>query len=393
MNSRNMKLGDVVDFIRGITFKPEDVVGAKDSNAVVCMRTKNIQAELEVDDLIAVPASFVRRDELLLREGDILISSANSWNLVGKVARVPALPYRATAGGFIAIVRAKPGAIDSDYLYRWLASDSNQAAIRACGRQTTNISNLSVPRFLDLPISLPEREDQVRAATILDKTDSLRRKRQEVIRLADEFLRAVFFERFSSKPRSRVLTDYCDFLAGFAFKSDQYIEPRDGVRLLRGINVGIDRFEWGDTAGYPLNAVGDLARYRLEEGDVVLAMDRPWISTGLKCAAVDDRVAGSYLVQRVARLRPKMQGASAFIMNCLQVNDFKSHCRITETTIPHISPKDFATFPVPAATEAELRSFADIATRIQRVLLKMELASMSSDELKSSLQAIMFNMH
>ena len=313
--SRNKTLGEVVDFIRGITFKPEDVVGVEDSNAVVCMRTKNIQAELEVDDLIAVPEPFVRRDELLLREGDILISSANSWNLVGKVARVPALPYRATAGGFIAIVRAKPGAIDSDYLYRWLASDSNQAAIRACGRQTTNISNLSVPRFLDLPISLPDREDQVRAAAILEKADSLRRKRQEAIRLVDEFLKAIFFERFSAKPRSSVLTDYCDFLAGFAFKSDQYIEPRDGVRLLRGINVGIDRFEWGDSTGYPLNAVSDLARYRLEEGDVVLAMDRPWISTGLKCAVVDERVARSYLEQRGARLRPKQQGLSAFLMN------------------------------------------------------------------------------
>lgn len=192
--STNKKLGDVVDFIRGITFKPEDVVGVDEAGAVVCMRTKNIQEELEVDDLIAVPESFVRRDELFLQEGDILISSANSWNLVGKVARVPALPYRATAGGFIAIVRAKPGAIEPDYLYRWLASDANQAAIRACGRQTTNISNLSVPRFLDLPITLPVSADQVRAAIILDKADSLRRKRQEAIRLADEFLRATFFD-------------------------------------------------------------------------------------------------------------------------------------------------------------------------------------------------------
>lgn len=391
--ARNKKLGDVVDFIRGITFKPEDVVGVKDANAVVCMRTKNIQAELDVDDVIAIPESFVRRDELLLREGDILISSANSWNLVGKVVRVPRLPYRATAGGFIAIVRAKPGAIEPDYLYWWLASDSNQAAIRACGRQTTNISNLSVPRFLDLPITLPERVDQVRAATIFDKADSLRRKRQEAIRLADELLKAVFFERFSAKPRSKVLTDYCDFLAGFAFKSDQYIEPQDGVRLLRGINVGIDRFEWGDSAGYPLNAVSDLARYRLEQGDVVLAMDRPWISTGLKCAVVDEHVAGSYLVQRVARLRPKQQGMSAFIMNCLQGNDFKSHCRITETTIPHISPKDFATFPVPTATDAELRSFAEIATRIQRFASRAEQAAISSEELTSSLQATIFNMH
>ncbi len=194
MRSHSKKLGDVVEFIRGITFKPEDVVSVDQADAVVCMRTKNIQEALEVDDLIAVPESFVRRDELFLQEGDILISSANSWNLVGKVARVPALPYRATAGGFIAIVRAKPDAIESDYLYRWLASDSNQAAIRACGRQTTNISNLSVPRFLDLPIVVPSRADQIRAAAILDKADSLRRKRQEAIRLAYELLRATFFD-------------------------------------------------------------------------------------------------------------------------------------------------------------------------------------------------------
>jgi type I restriction enzyme S subunit len=194
--SQQKRLGDVADFLRGITFKPEDVISVGERDAVVCMRTRNIQATLDVDDLIAVPTAFVRRDELYLREGDILISSANSWNLVGKVARVPALPYPATAGGFIAIVRAKPGAVDPEYLYRWLSSEVNQAAIRACGRQTTNISNLSVPRFLNLPITLPEQAGQARAGAVLDKAFSLHCKHQEAIRLADEFLKALFYEKF-----------------------------------------------------------------------------------------------------------------------------------------------------------------------------------------------------
>lgn len=189
-------LGDVVDFIRGITFKPDDLVPPGDSGAVVCMRTKNIQELLDVSDLIAIPAKFVRREELFLQEGDILISSANSWNLVGKVAQVPALSYPATAGGFIAIVRAKRDAIDPQFLYRWLASDRSQAAIRACGRQTTNISNLSVSQFLNLPIAVPELGEQQRIATILDKADSLRRKRQEAIHLTDDLLRAVFIDMF-----------------------------------------------------------------------------------------------------------------------------------------------------------------------------------------------------
>ena len=194
--SQIKKLGDVVDFIRGITFKPEELVSLDQRDAVVCMRTKNIQERLEVDDLIAVPESFVRRDELFLQEGDVLISSANSWNLVGKVTQVPALSYRATAGGFIAIVRAKLGAIEPNYLYRWLASEASQAAIRSCGRQTTNISNLSVPRFLDLQITLPEKVEQIRVVTILEKAASLRHKRQGAIRLSSELVRSKFSEMF-----------------------------------------------------------------------------------------------------------------------------------------------------------------------------------------------------
>lgn len=241
MRSRNKKLGDVVDFIRGITFKPEDVVSADQADAVVCMRTKNIQEALEVDDLIAVPESFVRRDELFLQQGDILISSANSWNLVGKVARVPVLPYRATAGGFIAIVRAKPGAIDPTYLYRWLASDENQAAIRACGRQTTNISNLSIPRFLDLPIALPKWADQVRAANVLEKVHRLRSMRQEAIRLANELLRAMFIDMFGdpgSNPKNFEVGTIRDLVASANYGTSEKANEEIGqYPILRMNNI------------------------------------------------------------------------------------------------------------------------------------------------------------
>lgn len=42
----------------------------------------------------------------------------------------------------------------------------------------------------------PSIEEQKRVAAILDKADSLRRKRQQAIRLADDLLRAVFLEMF-----------------------------------------------------------------------------------------------------------------------------------------------------------------------------------------------------
>lgn len=45
-------------------------------------------------------------------------------------------------------------------------------------------------------IELPTLGEQKRITTILDKADGLRRKRQEAIRLADDFLRAVFVDMF-----------------------------------------------------------------------------------------------------------------------------------------------------------------------------------------------------
>lgn len=191
------RLSEVISFIRGVTFTPEDQVEPFSEGSTVVMRTKNIQvAGLDQSNLIAVPSGFVRRKEQELREGDILVSSANSWELVGKASYVPKLTYEATAGGFISIVRAKESRVDSRYLYHWVACPATQHKIRHCGRQTTNISNLDVGRFQDLEIPLPPLPEQKRIAAILDKADAIRRKRQQAIQLADDFLRAVFLDMF-----------------------------------------------------------------------------------------------------------------------------------------------------------------------------------------------------
>jgi len=196
--SSSILVGDVVSYLRGITFKPDDKVEFGTPNSVVCMRTKNVQNHLDESDLISVPESFVRRKELYLKKGDILISSANSWDLVGKCCLVPDLKYNATLGGFISAVRVDSNKVDSNYFYRWLSSPNVQHTVRHLGRQTTNISNLPVDQFLGLKIPLPSLPEQKRIAAILDKADAIRRKRQQAIQLADQFLRAVFLDMFGN---------------------------------------------------------------------------------------------------------------------------------------------------------------------------------------------------
>lgn len=153
MSWPSVKLGSVITFIRGITFKPDDVVEPFSEGSIIVMRTKNVQtAGLALDDLIAVPKTMMKRNEQRLQVGDLLMSSANSWELVGKSSFVNDLGYDATAGGFISIIRPDVSQLHPRYLYHWVMAPKNQHDIRYCGRQTTNISNLEVGRFKDLEI-------------------------------------------------------------------------------------------------------------------------------------------------------------------------------------------------------------------------------------------------
>lgn len=188
-------IDEKTDFLRGITFKPTELIDPSDENAVVCMRTKNIQRDLDQEDLIAVPRHLVRNEDKFLREGDILISTANSWELVGKCTYVPKLPYPATAGGFISVVRAKSGT-HPRFLYHWLNAPKTQFVLRHLGRQTTNISNLNVQRFKALEFPSFEYDEQRRIAAILDKADAIRRKREQALALADDLLKSTFLEMF-----------------------------------------------------------------------------------------------------------------------------------------------------------------------------------------------------
>lgn len=189
-------LGDIAHFIRGINFKPDDVVPLGTEGSVACMRTKNVQSELDLTDVWAVDESFVRRDEQLLQAGDILVSSANSWNLVGKCSWIPELPWRASFGGFVSVLRANPAHVDARFLYQWFSWEHTQALLRSFGQKTTNISNLNIERALALKLPCHPLEEQRRIAAILDQAETLRTQRRTALALLDSLTQSLFLDMF-----------------------------------------------------------------------------------------------------------------------------------------------------------------------------------------------------
>ena len=251
------RLGEHAALIRGITFKPADKCDPQAMDAVVCMRTKNVQATLDESDLIAVPSSLVKNSAKMLSMGDILVSSANSWNLVGKCCRVQELKYPSTAGAFISILRPTTEKLDSGYLYRWFSSDDVQRRVRSFGNQTTNISNLNHKRTLGLQMPLPPLAEQKRIAGILDAADALRDKRRESLAQLDTLLQSTFLDMFGdpiTNPMGWEVVPITEAVAGkygikagpfgSALKKQDYVSS--GFRIYGQEQVIAGRFDVGD---------------------------------------------------------------------------------------------------------------------------------------------------
>ena len=237
-------LGDVAALVRGVTFKPSDVQQMGDPGTVACMRTKNVQSELDLDDVLAVPASVVKRPDQYLLSGDTLVSSANSWNLVGKCSWVGELPWTSTFGGFVTALRAQRDKVDPRYLYRWFASPHTQAILRSFGRKTTSISNLSLDQTRRMTIPLPPIEEQRRIAAVLDQADELRAKRRAALALLDTLTESIFLDMFGD-PAAHPLGTITIPLADFVERGDTLnygvVQPgpdvRDGVPLVRAADL------------------------------------------------------------------------------------------------------------------------------------------------------------
>ena len=88
-------------------------------------------------------------------------------------------------------------------------------------------------------------------------------------------------------------------LNGYAFRSSWF--RKEGVRLVRNANVGHGTIDWTDAACLDEDQAGGFVKWRLSEGDIVLSLDRPLISTGLKVARTRRQDLPCLLLQRVAK--------------------------------------------------------------------------------------------
>lgn len=391
-SSTAARLGDVAAFVRGINFKPEDVVPVGTSGSVACMRTKNVQSELDLSDVWGVGKSFVKRDDQYLQQGDILVSSANSWNLVGKCCWVPDLPWRSSFGGFISALRADPSRIHPRYLFHWFSSPWVQATVRTFGQQTTNISNLNVGRCLNLPLPLPPLHEQRRIAEVLDRAEALRAKRRAALAELDTLNQSIFLGMFGGhktlleKWPTRQLGELLDFLtSGSRGWAEHYAESGD--LFLRIQNVGRDELLLDDIAFVNAPDTAEARRTRVNPGDVLLSITADLGRT----AVVPEGLARAFINQHLSILRAKAlvpRFLSAYLAS--PVGQRQVLGRNRQAVKAGLNFDDIRSFVVPVPPTDLQQDFASRVAAVESLAFAHHASLSELDALFSSLQHCAF---
>jgi type I restriction enzyme S subunit len=133
-------------------------------------------------------------------------------------------------------------------------------------------------------IPVPPLAEQIRIAAILDKADSLRRKNQQAIQLADQFLRAVFLELFGdpvSNPKRWAVEPFGN--VGILDRGKSKHRPRNDSILLGGVHPLI---QTGDVA----NSNGYIRKFTSTYSDAGLKQSRKW-SSGTLCITIAANIA------------------------------------------------------------------------------------------------------
>jgi type I restriction enzyme S subunit len=232
------------------------------------------------------------------RSGDVLLAKITPCFENGKIALATTSTEYAFGSTEFHVIRSRKDKLDSQYLLHFL----RQMRIRIDGesKMTGSAGQKRVPRsFLEeLVIPLPNRDEQRRIATILDKADAIRRTREQAIALAGDFLRSVFLEMFGDPlvnpnrfPKERIGNHLSKTRPGTqsgpfgsALKKDEYTES--GVPVWGVENVHQNYFNGHARLFVSNEKYEDLKRYNVIDGDVLISRAG---TVGRMCIAAPSR--------------------------------------------------------------------------------------------------------
>lgn len=146
---------------------------------------------------------------------------------------------------------------------------------------STQVSGAKMPRvvmsvFWQHEMPLPPLDEQERIVSILDKSDGIRQKREQAIKLADDFLRTTFLEMFGDpveNPKGWKVKPLISLIVGKLqngayFPKDKY--SKDGVEMVHMADAFYDVIQRGSLKRVQASDA-DIVKYSLSHEDLMIS--------------------------------------------------------------------------------------------------------------------------
>jgi type I restriction enzyme S subunit len=205
----------------------------------------------------------------------------------------------------LAKVTVNSSRINKKYLQYWLTSPSIKEYLVNSASKTAQPA-LSLSKIKNTPVLLPPLPEQKRIAAILDKADSIRRKRQEAVRLTEELLRSVFLDMFGDPVvnpkgwKTKSLSEEIEFLtSGSRGWAEFYSNTGKKFIRIQNVKNGLLHFSDVQYVNPPDNK--EAARTKVQENDLLIS-----ITADLGRTAVVDKktaIEGAHINQHLALVR------------------------------------------------------------------------------------------
>lgn len=322
-----------------------------DAQEFLVLGVGNVSNEGELN-LQGATKRYLKPEEMggVAEEGDLLVakSSGSAANIrSGKTAICPAeLSGKIASSNFM--IRLKVNRELADPYLLWLILNSRAAkqfVSEIVGAST--YPNIKWENYRRFEFELPRLERQRQIATRLrdnlsiltEARVALEAQLKAAAALPASNLRAVFESAEARHWPRKCIGDVARVQSGYAFKSEWF--AKEGIRLLRNANIAQGRTSWEETVFLPIERRKHFKDFELNEGDIILSLDRPVVAGGLKLTRLTQADVPSLLLQRVGRFLLKENVEADYLYWVLQTNGFIRAITTHDQSlgVPHVSPK------------------------------------------------------
>ena len=265
--------------------------------------------------------------------------------------------------------------IDLNFLYRVLQRYDVSPFIKGATRAKLTKGDASKILFPCPPLA-----DQKRIAAILDKADAIRRKRQQAIELADEFLRSVFLDMFGdpvTNPKGWNIEKLSD--VGSIDRGVSKHRPRNDPILLGGNHPLI---QTGDVA----NCDSYIRQYKSTYSDVGLAQSKKW-KVGTLCITIAANIAKTGILtfdacfpDSVVGFSPNQKTTTEYIQYWLSFLQAMLEASAPESAQKNINLAILKNLDVPIPPIELQREFAKRVEKVEALKAKLKASQLQAEE-------------